>query len=164
MNLPPPTVAGVIRNVFDEFLKKYGAKLSAQQRRALWELTACRSSALGRHALERCEYGHQQIAYNSCGNRHCPACRSTAAALWLEAQAADLLPVPHFELVFTLPNALDPLALLNRGLPTSSCYGRLPHPFSRWRPIPSVWVCAQACWPCCISGASKCVAQQPWSG
>jgi hypothetical protein len=142
MNLPPPTVAGFIRSVLDQFLKKYGVKPSSQQSRALWDLTACRTAALGSHLLECCEYGHQQIAYTSWGNRHCPACRSTADALWLKVQAADLLPVPHFDLVFTQPNALDPLALLNRGLPTSSCYGRLPQPFSRWRPIPSAWVCA----------------------
>jgi hypothetical protein len=113
VNRPRPTVAEVIRSVLDEFLKKYGAKLSCQQRRALWDLTVCRTAALGGHVLECCECGQKQIAYNSCGNRHCPACRSTAAARWLEAQAADLLPVPYFHLVFTLPNALDPLALLN---------------------------------------------------
>jgi hypothetical protein len=55
----------------------------------------------------------RQTAYNSCGNRHCPTCQGTAAARWLEAHAADLLPVPYFHLVFTLPNALGPLALSN---------------------------------------------------
>ena len=60
-----------------------------------------------------CECGHRQIAYNSCCNRHCPTCQATAAARWLEAHAADLLPVPYFHLVFTLPNVLDPLALAN---------------------------------------------------
>jgi hypothetical protein len=59
------------------------------------------------------ECGHQQIAYNSCGNRHCPTCQSTAAARWLETHASDLLPVPYFHVVFTLPDVLDPIALAN---------------------------------------------------
>jgi hypothetical protein len=110
---PRPTVAEVIRSCLDEFLDKYGAKLTSEQRRALKDLTACRTAALGGHVLECLECGHQQIAYNSCGNRHCPTCQATAAARWLEARAADLLPVSYFHLVFTLPDVLDPLALSN---------------------------------------------------
>jgi hypothetical protein len=53
------------------------------------------------------------VSYNSCGNRHCPKCQATAAARWLETQAADLLEAPYFHVVFTLPNALGPLALRN---------------------------------------------------
>jgi hypothetical protein len=113
MTRPRPTVGGVIRSCLDEFLDKHDAKLMPEQRRALRDLTACRTAALGGHILMCSECGHQQIAYNSCGNRHCPTCRSTAAARWLETQADDLLPVPYFHLVFTLPNGLDPLALAN---------------------------------------------------
>jgi hypothetical protein len=113
MTGPRPTVAEVIRSCHDEFLDKYGAKLTSEQRRALEDLTACRTAALGGHVLECSKCGHRQIAYNSCGNRHCPSCQATAAARWLEAHAADLLPVPYFHLVFTLPNVLDPLALAN---------------------------------------------------
>jgi len=106
-------VAEVIRSCLDEFLEKYDAKLTCEQRRALKDLTVCRTAALGGHVLECLECGHQQIADNSCGNRHCPTCQATAAARWLEAHAADLLPVPYFHVVFTLPNVLDPLALAN---------------------------------------------------
>ena len=53
------------------------------------------------------------LAYNSCRNRHCPKCQGPACAQWLEARAAELLPVPYFHLVFTLPTALGPLALGN---------------------------------------------------
>jgi hypothetical protein len=113
MSRPRPTVGEVIRSCIDEFMDKYGRKLSCEQRRALDDLTACRTAALGGHVLECSECGHQQIAYNSCGNRRCPTCLATAAARWLEAHAADLLPVPYFHLVFTLPNVLDPLALAN---------------------------------------------------
>jgi hypothetical protein len=106
-------VAEVIRSCLDEFLDQYGAKLTLEQRRALKDIIACRTAALGGHVLGCPECGHQQIAYNSCGNRHCPTCQATAAARWLEAHAADLLPVPYFHIVFTLPDVLDPIALAN---------------------------------------------------
>jgi len=113
MTQPRPTVAEVIRSCLDEFLEKYGSKLTPEQRRVLKDLTACRTAALGGHVLGCPECGHQQIAYNSCGNRHCPTCQATAAARWLEKQAADLLPTPYFHVVFTIPNVLDPIALAN---------------------------------------------------
>jgi Putative transposase/Transposase zinc-binding domain len=113
MTPPRPTVAEVIRSCLDEFLETYGSKLTPEQRRTLKDLASCRTAALGGHVLGCPECGHQQIAYNSCGNRHCPTCQATAAARWLEARAAELLPVPYFHLVFTLPDALDPIALAN---------------------------------------------------
>jgi hypothetical protein len=113
MTRPRPTVAEVIRSCLDEFLKKYGSKLTPEQRRTLKDLASCRTAALGGHVLGCPECGHQQIAYNSCGNRHCPTCQATAAARWLEKQAAQLLPTPYFHVVFTLPDALDPIALAN---------------------------------------------------
>jgi Putative transposase/Transposase zinc-binding domain len=113
MTRPQLTVAEVIRSCLDEFLERFGPKLTPEQRRALKDLTACRTAALGGHVLGCSECGYRQIAYNSCGNRHCPTCQATAAARWLEARAAELLPVPYFHIVFTLPNALDPIALGN---------------------------------------------------
>jgi Putative transposase/Transposase zinc-binding domain len=113
MTRPRPTVAEVIRSCKAEFMERYGSGLTPEQRRALNDLTACRTAALGGHVLECSECGHQQIAYNSCGNRHCPTCQATAAARWLEARAAELLPVPYFHIVFTLPDVLDPIALAN---------------------------------------------------
>jgi hypothetical protein len=113
MTPPRPTVGGVIRSVLDEFLGANGPRLTPEQRRALKDMAACRTAALGGHVLECPACGHQQIAYNSCGNRHCPTCQATAAARWLEARTAELLPVPYFHVVFTLPDVLDPLALGN---------------------------------------------------
>ncbi len=113
MNRSRPCVAEVIRSVLSEFLEEDGPALTGEQRRVLTDLTACRTADLGGHVLKCPECGHQQIAYNSCGNRHCPTCQATEAARWLEARADDLLPVPYFHLVFTLPNALDPIALAN---------------------------------------------------
>jgi len=113
MTRPRLTVAEVIRSCLDEFLERYGSELTPEQRRALDDLISCRTAARGGHVLGCPECGHQQIAYNSCGNRHCPTCQATAAARWLEARGAELLPVPYFHLVFTLPDALDPIALAN---------------------------------------------------
>jgi hypothetical protein len=104
-------VADLIRESGGAFLDRYGAPLTPDQRRVLHELPRCRTAALGGH-VESCEAcGHRRIAYNSCRNRHCPKCQATAAAQWLEARAAELLPVPYFHVVFTLPRALNALAL-----------------------------------------------------
>ena len=113
MTRPRLEVAEVIRSCRDAFLEQYGAGLTPVQRRALDDLTACRTAALGGHILGCMECGHQEISYNSCGNRHCPKCQGTAAARWLETQAADLLDTPYFHVVFTLPSALGPVALAN---------------------------------------------------
>ena len=113
MTRPRLDVAEVIRSCYDEFLERYGAGLTPEQRRALDDLTACRTAALGGHVLGCPECGYREISYTSCGNRHCPKCHGTAAARWLEAQAADLLDVPYFHVVFTLPRALNPIALAN---------------------------------------------------
>jgi ribosomal protein L37AE/L43A len=113
MTRPRLEVAEVIRSCRDVFLRRYGASLTPEQRRALGDLTACRTAVLGGHVLECPECGHQEVSYNSCGNRHCPKCQATAAARWLEAQAADLLETPYFHVVFTLPGALGPVALAN---------------------------------------------------
>jgi hypothetical protein len=113
MTRPRLEVAEVIRSCRDAFPQRYGAGLTPVQRRALDDLTACRTAALGGHILGCLECGHQEISYNSCGNRHCPKCQGTDAARWLETQAADLLDTPYFHVVFTLPSALGPVALAN---------------------------------------------------
>ncbi len=113
MNRPRLEVAEVIRSCYDAFLQRYGKGLTPHQRRALDDLPRCRTAALGGHVLECRQCGHQQIAYNSCGNRHCPKCQGTASARWLETQAADLLDVPYFHVVFTIPRDLGLIALHN---------------------------------------------------
>jgi Putative transposase/Transposase zinc-binding domain len=113
MTRPRLEVADVFRDHGDAFLDRYGATLLPAQRRALSDIVACRTAALGGH-VEECDHcGHQQIAYNSCRNRHCPKCQATAAAQWMEARKSELLPVQYFHVVFTLPAALGPIALQN---------------------------------------------------
>ena len=73
-----------------------------------------RDLALGGH-VERCEdCAHERIAYNSCRNRHCPKCQAAAARQWLEDRQAELLPVPYYHVVFTLPAAIGAVAFQNK--------------------------------------------------
>lgn len=80
-------------------------------RRVRGAIEACRTAALGSHLYRcpRCAY--QTPIYNSCRNRHCPKCQALASARWVKARRAELLPVPYFHLVFTVPEALCPLFL-----------------------------------------------------
>jgi Putative transposase/Transposase zinc-binding domain len=88
--------------------------LTCQQRRVLRDISQCRTAVLGGH-VERCtQCGHEQIAYNSCRNRHCPKCQAAARKEWTQKRAAELLPVEYFHVVFTLPEQLSPLALQNK--------------------------------------------------
>jgi len=92
------------------------AHLSLAQLKVMSAIEQCRSAALGGHVL-RCEACEQvQIAYNSCRNRHCPKCQASAARRWLEARAADLLPVEYYHVVFTLPAPIAAIAYYNKAL------------------------------------------------
>jgi Putative transposase/Transposase zinc-binding domain len=99
-----------------QFARRGGAadgQLTVQQRRALADLSACRTAQLGGR-LERCSAcGHQEYLYNSCRNRHCPRCQAGSRAAWLEREAGYLLPVEYHHLVFTLPGALQDVAADN---------------------------------------------------
>ena len=107
-----PEVADVIVQAAAAYEARYRA--SRGQRRILRDLVRCRTAVLGGHK-QRCDAcGHEVISYNSCRNRHCPKCGGAARARWLAARAADLLPVPYFHVVFTLPSQLGPLALQNK--------------------------------------------------
>src|ERR1700736_1345240 len=90
--------------------------LSLGQLKVMSAIEQCRSAALGGHVL-RCEgCGADQVAYNSCRNRHCPKCQSSAAKRWLEARQADLLPVEYYHMVFTLPAPIADIAYQNKAV------------------------------------------------
>lgn len=90
--------------------------LSLAHLKVMSAIEQCRSAALGGHVL-RCEgCGIDQVAYNSCRNRHCPKCQSGAAQRWLDARQADLLPVEYFHVVFTLPAQVADIAYTNKAL------------------------------------------------
>jgi hypothetical protein len=106
-------LADIVRTHQEDFLARWSRVLSRQQRRALRDIRDCRTAALGGH-LQQCDRcGHRVILYNSCRNRHCPRCQATARARWLAQRQAELLPVPYFHVVFTLPQQIGRLALQN---------------------------------------------------
>ena len=86
------------------------------QRRVMAAIEACRTATLGGH-VEQCDgCGMVRIAYNSCRDRHCPKCQGLARAQWLADRQADLLPVPYFHVVFTVPAPIAAIALQNKAV------------------------------------------------
>jgi len=115
-NRPALEVADIIRAHGEEYRQARGGKITFAEEYVLRSLAACRTAILGGHLEECHECGHRRPAYNSCHNRHCPKCQAAARGAWLAARRAELLPVPYFHVVFTLPDHLSPLALQNKGV------------------------------------------------
>jgi Putative transposase/Transposase zinc-binding domain len=108
-----PEVADIFRQHEQEFLQRWRSVLSDRQLQTLRDIGACRTAALGAH-LYQCDHCKREtIVPNSCLNRHCPKCRSTARNRWLEKHSEELLQVPYSHVIFTLPHELIPLALQN---------------------------------------------------
>ena len=107
-------VADIFRRHGEAWRTANTGHVSLGQLRVMSAIEACRTAVLGGH-VERCEdCAHTRIAYNSCRNRHCPKCQWSAAAGWLEARKAELLPVPYFHVVFTLPAQIGAIAYQNK--------------------------------------------------
>ena len=114
MSEPRLEVADVFRQYGERFLSRWRHAVSAVQRKALHDIGACRTAALGGRVEECDSCAHRVIAFNSCRNRHCPKCQSTARDRWLAKQAQELLPVRYCHVVFTVPQALALLGLQNQ--------------------------------------------------
>jgi len=90
--------------------------ISLEQLKVMSAIENCRTAALGGH-VARCEdCAYTSIAYNSCHNRHCPRCQGAAAKDWLAVREADLLPVPYYHVVFTLPAPIADIAYQNKAV------------------------------------------------
>jgi len=100
------TLGDVVRRFGPAYVTAHGATMPPSHRRALRALSACRTAALGGHVTQ-CEHcGAEHYVYHSCRHRSCPTCHGAATAAWLAARTPELLPVPYFHLVFTLPSEL----------------------------------------------------------
>jgi hypothetical protein len=111
---PPFEVADIVRRHGDRFCETHRAWLSRQHRRVLRALVQCRTAALGGHR-DRCEAcAHPALSYNSCRDRHCPKCLTAARDQWVAAREQELLPVGYVHVVFTMPEVLARLALVNK--------------------------------------------------
>jgi hypothetical protein len=109
-------VADIFRASGSAFRQAQAGRLSLGQLRVMSAIESCRTAALGGH-VTRCEdCAHIDVAYNSCRNRHCPKCQAAAAYDWLEARRAELLPVPYYHVVFTLPAPIADIAYCNKAV------------------------------------------------
>jgi hypothetical protein len=109
-------VADIFRSHGPAWRKTHVGHVSLDQLKVMSAIETCRTAALGGH-VARCEAcAHSQISYNSCRNRHCPKCQGAAAKDWLAAREADLLPVPYYHVVFTLPASISDIAYHNKAV------------------------------------------------
>jgi Putative transposase/Transposase zinc-binding domain len=113
---PKLEVADIFRDHGAAWRSANAGHLSLDQSKVMTAIERCRTAALGGH-VERCENcSHTVIAYNSCRNRHCPKCQGAAAREWLAEREAELLPVPYFHVVFSLPGQIADIAYQNKAV------------------------------------------------
>ena len=116
MSRPAIEVADIFRRHGPAWRNADAGRVSLGQLMVMSAIERCRTAALGGH-VERCEdCSHVRIAYNSCRNRHCPKCQAIAAKQWLADREAELLPVPYYHVVFTLPAAIGDIAYQNKAV------------------------------------------------
>jgi hypothetical protein len=99
-------VADVLRRYGPAYLEQFGDKMPASHRRAFEDILRCRTAALGGHLYQCNACGRQHYSYHSCRNRSCPKCHASDTQTWLEQRQAELLPVPYYHVIFTLPQEL----------------------------------------------------------
>ncbi len=109
-------VADIFRAHGAAWRKANAGHVSLGQLKVMSAIERCRTAALGGHVAACQDCGHSQIAYNSCRNRHCPKCQGAAAKDWLAARQAELLEVPYFHVVFTLPKPIADIAYQNKAV------------------------------------------------
>ena len=111
---PAFELADVFRRHGESYERANAGHLGRVERRVIGAITACRTAALGGHVEQCDDCGLTRVAYNSCRNRHCGKCQAAARAEWLAARQSELLPVPYFHVVFTLPPAAAEIAFQNK--------------------------------------------------
>jgi Putative transposase/Transposase zinc-binding domain len=113
---PALEVADIFRDHGPAWRSANAGHVSLDQLKVMSAIENCRTAALGGHVL-RCEKcSHTAISYNSCRNRHCPKCQGAAAKEWLAEREAELLPVPYFHVVFSLPGQIADIAYQNKSV------------------------------------------------
>ena len=114
MHRPSLEVADIFRDHGPAWRTANAGHVSLNQLKVMSAVERCRTAALGGHVARCDDCQHTTIAYNSCRNRHCPKCQGAVAREWMEAREAELLPVPYFHVVFTLPAAIADIAYQNK--------------------------------------------------
>ena len=116
MPRPVLEVADIFRGHGPAWRQANAGHLSLDQLKVMSAIESCRTAALGGHVARCQDCAYTTIAYNSCRNRHCPKCQGAAAKQWLAERAAELLPVPYFHVVFTLPAPIADIAYQNKAV------------------------------------------------
>src|SRR5437899_12056167 len=109
-------VAQIFRTYGPAWRQAQHGHLSLCRLKVMSAIEQCRSAALGGHVLHCDACDQVEVAYTSCGNRHCPKCQASAARRWLEARQADLLPLDYYHVVFTLPAPISAIAYYNKAV------------------------------------------------
>jgi hypothetical protein len=113
---PALEVADIFRSHGAAWRQANAGHVSLGQLKVMSAIESCRTAALGGHVTRCQDCAYTTIAYNSCRNRHCPKCQGAAARAWLAEREAELLPVPYFHVVFTLPAAIGDIAYQNKAV------------------------------------------------
>jgi Putative transposase/Transposase zinc-binding domain len=113
---PALEVADIFRSHGPAWRHAHAGHVSLDQLKVMSAIERCRTAALGGHVARCADCAFTTIAYNSCRNRHCPKCQGAAAKQWLADREADLLPVPYYHVVFTLPAAIADIAYQNKAV------------------------------------------------
>ena len=117
----PPTIAGIFQRFGPAYTGLYGDRMPANHRKAMQAIQTCRTAVQGGHLYQCDNCGKQHFIYHSCRNRHCPACQFLPTERWIDARRQDLLPIPYFHVVFTIPSELHGLFRSNQRI----CYDLL---------------------------------------
>jgi hypothetical protein len=113
---PTLEVADIFRDHGAAWRRANAGHVSLGQLKVMSAIERCRTAALGGHVAACTDCDHIHVAYNSCRNRHCPKCQGAAAKDWLEARQAELLDVPYFHVVFTVPKPIADIAYQNKAV------------------------------------------------
>ena len=116
-----PTIADIFRQFGPVYRDLYKERMPVNHLRVMLAIQSCRTSALGGHLYECDHCGAQHYVFHSCRNRHCPTCQFLPTERWLDSRKADLLPIPYFHVVFTIPGELHNLFRSNQ----RRCYSLL---------------------------------------
>ncbi len=107
-------MADIFRRHGEAYRRAHDGHLGRVERRVMSAIELCRTAELGGHCEVCTSCGLVRCAYNSCRNRHCPKCQGQARAEWLAARQAEVLPVPYFHVVFTVPAPIAEIAFQNK--------------------------------------------------
>ena len=116
MSRPALEVADIFRSHGVAWRQAHAGHVSLDQLKVMSAIECCRTAELGGHVARCADCAYTTIAYNSCRNRHCPKCQGAAAKDWLADREAELLPVPYYHIVFTLPAAIADIAYQNKAV------------------------------------------------